>query len=672
MAPPNLKDLLTAFSPSSDFLAIATGDGRVKIWDTINGQMQSEFAGIGSSPVMTEGHLSLDYTCMKWNPSSAKKGKKKRRGSLLALGTGAGDVLGLDTTMGQLRWRANDCHPGGVRAVSFASNGRVLYSTGGDGMVRELDCETGHLNGKFKASKRAVSCLAISSDGRSLATACAELKVFNSLDRKKLQKFTGHPDSVRAMLFTENGKYIISSAAGERHVTMWKCDGSSGTGAAACVLSMEQPAVALDCKTFGEDGEGLSVLAVSETGVAYIWRAQSVQELGLVKPSKIMVSSEEVETQGTKPKRNSKLCIFAARLQEVISEDSVMVLVAYGNSAKPIFERLKLEKQDRDIILSASQNGALLSSTQFKSSVKSNRQGNEVTALGPENAEDAILPIPRLEIPGSEKHKKKHEKKRRASCDLEEMENGAGVDPMSIDEQAQADENAGVVDDDINEPTMEEKLMKLGILEEEKEKKPRESTVPTAAVTPSADSLIVPLTQALRSGDNLLLEKCLSVTNMKVIKKSVFSMNPGDALDFLRDLVYKLKSSPGRAVSILPWIRALLLHHASYIMSEEASLIVLNTLYQMIDSRVSVFRPILQLSGRLDLIISQISPNEEEEDPVVDSAVVYEEGSDEDEELVEAVADASEEESEDNDEKEDVMDDVLDGNNALHQGSESE
>jgi U3 small nucleolar RNA-associated protein 5 len=469
------------------------------------------------------------------------------------------------------------------------------------------------------------------------------------------------------MLFTENGKYIISSAAGERHVTMWKCDGSNGTGAAACVLSMEHPAVALDCKTFGENGEGLSVLAVSEMGVAYIWRGQSVQELGLVKPSKVTVSSEEVETPATKPRRNSKLCIFAARLQDVISEDSVMVLVAYGNTVKPTFERVKLEKQDRDIILSASENGALLPTRHAKSSVKTNRQGNEVTALGPENAEDAILPIPRLEIPGSERHKKKHEKKRRASCDLEERANG--VDGT---EQAQADENAGVVDDEINEPTMEEKLMKLGILEEEKDKNPIESTVPSAPITPSADSLIIPLTQALRSGDNLLLEKCLSVTNIKVIRKSVFSMNPSDALDFLKDLVYKLKSSPGRAISILPWIRAVLLQHASYIMSEEASLIVLNTLYQMIDSRVSVFRPILQLSGRLDLIISQISPNEEEKAPVVDSAVVYEDGSDEDEELVEAVADTSEDESEDNSEKDVVMDDVLDGNKTMHEGSESE
>ena len=39
---------------------------------------------------------------------------------------------------------------------------------------------------------------------------------------------------------------------------------------------MEHPTMALDCK-------GLSVLVVSETGVAYIWRGQSVQELGLAR-----------------------------------------------------------------------------------------------------------------------------------------------------------------------------------------------------------------------------------------------------------------------------------------------------------------------------------------------------------------------------------------------------
>ena len=84
-----------------------------------------------------------------------------------------------------------------------------------------------------------------------------------------------------------------------------------------------------------------------------------------------------METLATKPGRNTKLCIFAARLQDVISEDSAMVLVAYGNMLRSTFERNKLEKQDRDIILSASENGALLPTRHAKSSVKTNRQGNE-------------------------------------------------------------------------------------------------------------------------------------------------------------------------------------------------------------------------------------------------------------------------------------------------------
>lgn len=39
--------------------------------------------------------------------------KKRKLGcSLLVLGTGGGDVLALDVSAGQLKWRLNDCHAG--------------------------------------------------------------------------------------------------------------------------------------------------------------------------------------------------------------------------------------------------------------------------------------------------------------------------------------------------------------------------------------------------------------------------------------------------------------------------------------------------------------------------------------------------------------------------------
>ncbi|MCD9639205.1 hypothetical protein HAX54_023583, partial [Datura stramonium] len=57
------------------------------------------------------GHLSMDYTCMKWLSCDRRK-KRKLGTSLLVLGTGSGDVLALDVSAGHLKWRFSDCHPG--------------------------------------------------------------------------------------------------------------------------------------------------------------------------------------------------------------------------------------------------------------------------------------------------------------------------------------------------------------------------------------------------------------------------------------------------------------------------------------------------------------------------------------------------------------------------------
>lgn len=45
--------------------------------------------------------------------------KRKLGSSLLILGTGSGDVLGLDVSAGQMKWRVSDCHPGCVSCFSI-------------------------------------------------------------------------------------------------------------------------------------------------------------------------------------------------------------------------------------------------------------------------------------------------------------------------------------------------------------------------------------------------------------------------------------------------------------------------------------------------------------------------------------------------------------------------
>ncbi|KAJ1395319.1 WD40/YVTN repeat-like-containing domain superfamily [Sesbania bispinosa] len=128
MASTDIRGILTAFNPSLDFFAITTGDGRVKVWDTLKGQR-----------------------------------KRKHLSSLLVLGTGSGDVLALDVSAGQLSWKLSDCHPGGVRAISSSANASCIYTAG----ARWDDMHDRFMNGNvlrnFKASSKAVSCMTVSS-----------------------------------------------------------------------------------------------------------------------------------------------------------------------------------------------------------------------------------------------------------------------------------------------------------------------------------------------------------------------------------------------------------------------------------------------------------------------------------------------------------------------------
>ena len=162
--------------------------------------------------------------------------------------------------------------------------------------------------------------------------------------------------SVRCMIFSEDGNFILSSAVGERFIAIWKIDGGKNQPA-SCVLSMEHPAVVLDCKgsdTEASNGSGLYVLAISEAGLCYFWYGSSIEALKASKPTKISLSIDYPFSRS-----NKGLAIFAAKFHHIISPASSKTLVAYGALVKPSFEKLTLE-YGKDMNLNASQDGVLL------------------------------------------------------------------------------------------------------------------------------------------------------------------------------------------------------------------------------------------------------------------------------------------------------------------------
>ncbi|XP_074565282.1 uncharacterized protein LOC141821812 [Curcuma longa] len=568
----DVRGLLAAFSPSSEFFAISSGDGRIKIWDTIKGQLQTEFSDLSPSDASSllsqpkSGHLSLDYTCMKWVPLERKK-KRKSGSSLLVLGTGNGDVLALDVSAGQLKWKISDCHPGGVNAVCFSEFHRSVYTTGVDGMVCEIDAAKGSLIGKFRAFTKSISSMAVSADGKILATASGQLKTFGCSDNKKLQKFSGHPVAVRCMIFSQDGQYIMTSGVGERHIAIWKVGGDKKQSV-SCILSMEHPAVFLDSKEVQKDekfGEGFSVLAISEVGMGYFWYGSSLEELRHSQPTKISVLVE--------PKINN-LAIYGAKLLDIPKAASGHVFLAYGSLVKPSFQKL-LVHYGTDIKLDDAEGGILLPIGSFPHPQKPQMRGMKgmVTALDRTNAEHAVFPIPKLHT---------HDKKRKHSmAKLTAGSEDATTDQI-IKEVKKQSTDRRVVLQRMEEDTicLEDKLRELGIISENDCSK-----------------------ESLDHYSDGMISSDAKISSRK-IRVHVSSMNSADAYNFLEDLISAWRKRTPGLKHVLQWIYYILLMHGQFVASKDSSAGMLDGLQKA--SKNMPINHLLKLSGRIRLITTQI------------------------------------------------------------------
>ncbi|KAK9127943.1 hypothetical protein Syun_016740 [Stephania yunnanensis] len=625
MGSSNIRDLLTSYSPSLDFLAICSGDGRIKIWDTLKGQLQTEFTDVASTDgtdffqKSESGHLSLDYKCMKWVPI-ARKRKRKVGSSLLVLGTGGGDVLALDVSAGQLKWRISDCHPGGVGAISFSAYTSCIYTAGVDGTVCQIDGMVGNPVGRFRASTKAISSMAISFDGKLLATAAAQLKIFSCSDNKKMQKFTGHPGPVSYMTFTEDGQYLLSCAVGEKSVAIWKIDNGVKKQSACCVLPIEHPAVFLHSKCVNKtdkDGSILYILAISEIGSCYFWYAKDIQELR-TNPTKISLSTM---SHIPKYQKGTVPSIYAAELQGILEPGSAQVFIAYGSLVKPSFEKV-LVRHGEDVKLLSSPDGMLLPAHQSIRTQKEKAVKTEVTALGRANAEDALLPIPKIHDLHDDKLVLLQSVKDNGELAVNSFNNNKSQSKLM-----DLEGNERKKDEESVTTCMEDQLRSSGVLSDEGDIGAENYSWITNDLTLSSATFS---------------DVHVDAKIKQKIKAAISSMASRDAYKLLTVLVEMWESRSGSDKYVLPCICCLLVYHGSYIKSQEPASQVLDTLSKISESKCLAVQPLLQLSGRMQLIRAQIdkvgqkeiqtsSPdddmvaNGEDEDEDVDELVYREE-----------------------------------------------
>uniref|UniRef100_A0A1J3ITE5 U3 small nucleolar RNA-associated protein 5 n=1 Tax=Noccaea caerulescens TaxID=107243 RepID=A0A1J3ITE5_NOCCA len=225
--------------------------------------------------------------------------------------------------------------------------------------------------------------------------------------------------------------------------------------------------------------------------------------------------------------------------------------------------------------------------------------------------------------------------------------------PSTRDSGLDEDRDGVLVDGAQNEPTMGDKFEGLKLLggEELSNEESNKASAPSDDKPPTAASVNVLLKQALHADDRSLLLDCLYNRDEQVIANSVAKLNSADVLKLLNSLLPILQSRGAILACAIPWIKSLLLTHSSGIMSQESSLLALNSMYQLIESRVSTLHTATEVSSCLDLVVDDF---EEEED---EGPVIYED-KDSDEE-----GEGSEEAMETDDESDESGDEAADGVN---------
>ncbi len=159
---------------------------------------------------------------------------------------------------------SSDLHPvrtfsgitGNVNALAFSSDGTLIFAAGGQpalgGEVRSWNTADGTPQKVFKGHKDAIYAMALSPDGKTLATGSYDQKIilWDTQSGEQIKTLSGHNGCIYGLAFRPDGK-ILASASADRTVKLW--DAASGERRDTLSQSLKD----VNCVVFSADGKRL-------------------------------------------------------------------------------------------------------------------------------------------------------------------------------------------------------------------------------------------------------------------------------------------------------------------------------------------------------------------------------------------------------------------------------
>jgi WD40 repeat protein len=556
-------------TPPSYLAAVlqAIDQHRLKIWDVKTSALVGEY-----SPKQVD----CRYTSLSWGESlkiteieSDVSLRKKRKGAstttvdnYIALGTENGDIEIYSLSHGDVIKRLQGGHNSKVVDFVFTDNSKKGYSIGTDGYVVEWDINNGLEMNKWLSGVDFVTKLNISKDDKILYVAGQSISLFEIKTKSLIKTYPGHATDIRQVIFSDNNTFI-TIADQDRFISIWGQENSeSEKGKTVSALTMDTMPVSVSVNSNN------NVLAIGEDGILYLWnnmssshenndkkKRQKILTKGFDSKLKIVYLNEEDEDE-----EPQLLNIMFASFINSSKTGECQILVGYGSMVRPKFEIIT------DLITE---------SGEFKENISLSRS--------------LVTNLLQSEI-------KKNDKKTTSTYTQSKP---STMMTMSLLDEEGEEEGEKTAEE---EKSLEEIIKEMDI----KSSKQEESTTKSKKIViPKGESIQNMLQQAVHSNDKQLLETCLSVSNVKIIRNTLERLQPQYVISFLNLLKERIQKRPQRGYSIFDWIRYTIMIHMSYLISVPELVSQLGELYQLLKERSSLMGKLSQLNGRLDLINSQ-------------------------------------------------------------------
>ena len=188
-----------AFSPNGRFLVFAARNRTVKIWDFPNRKEITTLTGLGQ------------ISALAFSPD----------GKRLAIGSGVGMIKLFDTVTWQ-PLNALQGHTGYINSIAFSPDGRRLASASNDKTIILWGATTGQPLRMLSGHTWTVNYVSFSPDGKLLASGSTDrtAKLWDVATGQELKSLKGHGNAVMAVRFSPDGKRLATSGR-DNLIKLW-------------------------------------------------------------------------------------------------------------------------------------------------------------------------------------------------------------------------------------------------------------------------------------------------------------------------------------------------------------------------------------------------------------------------------------------------------------------